>query len=67
MKEYIIATLATFCFANSHETQPTQPRPEKTEIENDKYQKPNDHFNFKAQKKTKVVFDTTPTNWLKVK
>jgi len=67
MKEYIIATLATFCFANSDKNPAPQLQPEKIEIEDDKYQKPNSSFDFKIQKKTKVVFDTTPTNWLKVK
>ena len=69
MKEYIIATLASLCFVNpiennkEHSTLNTQN--EKSDSKYEKFDKP---FGFKkTSKQDKIIYDTAPTKWTKVK
>ena len=73
MKEYIIATLASLCFTNpvenneGYSTLETQKGILKTQIDS-KHRTLNEPFDFNSlPKQDKIIYDTAPTKWTKVK
>ena len=77
MKEYIIAALASICFANSvqadeevqYENTFLSSQNESVKLlKSSKYIKLKESFNFKKKDdKSKIIYNTTPTKWTKVK